>query len=118
MCMGRPKGSKVGIVGAPMISVRHPKVKTHKRHFLQQSHYTCATEVVNSFKDHRFVAHEQVFAVEAEDQDILIKILIPRSIRLIALTTLHTYNINYFSLFQTEDALINTLALKEMELNA
>jgi hypothetical protein len=109
-------GGKGLRVGAPQITVQHPYVKTHKRHFLQQSYYTIATKVDLDSKDHNFVAHENVFAMEEKRQDILIKIVIPRSIRLKALSILDSYNINYFSLFQTEDSLIKTLSLKELEL--
>lgn len=112
-----PEGSKGGIVGAPMITVQHPYVRTHKRHFLQQSYYTIATEVAEEDrKEHRFVPHEQVFRMNKSDQDLLIKIVFPRSLRLEALATLDKYNINHFSLFQTEESLIKTLALKELEL--
>lgn len=111
-----PSGSKGGIVGAPMITVQHPYVRTHKRHFLQQSYYTVATEIEEGHKkDHRFVPHEKVFRAARRDQDILIKIVFPRSLRREILLTLDTFNINYYSLFQSEDALVKTLALKELE---
>jgi FRG domain len=113
-----PEGSKGGIVGAPMITVQHPYVKTHKRHFLQQSYYTVATKILNvSTQEHVFIPHEQVFNEDHKDQDLLIKIEIPRSLRLDVLAKLHLYNINFYSLFQTEDALMRSLALKELELS-
>ena len=112
-----PSGTKGGIGGAPMISVQQPNIKTHKRHFLQQSCYTVATELDQEVKkNHRFVAHEQVFRMNYPDQDVLIKIIFPRNIRREALEILNSYNINQFSLMQTEDALVQTLALEQLEL--
>ena len=112
------EGGKGGIVGAPMITVKEPYIKTHKRHFLQQSYYTIATEInAKNPKDHTFVPHESVFQMNRKDQDILKKIVLPRSIRRDILTILNDYNINYYSLFQTEDSLIKSLALlKEIDI--
>jgi FRG domain len=112
-----PLGSKGGIAGAPMITVLYPYVRTHKRHFLQQSHYTIATKLTKDEKNDRtFVPHETVFAEGQVRQDVLIKIVIPRSLRLEILNKLETYNINFYSLFQSEDALVKSLGLKMFEL--
>lgn len=108
-------GVRVGWGGEPQISVRGHYVKTHKRHFLQQSCYTiCSRHENNSFV---FSCHEDVFNRARPDQDILIKITIPRSERLKVLSYLNDVNINHFSLFQSEEALMKTLALKEIELD-
>jgi hypothetical protein len=106
-------GGKGGFVGAPKISVQGPYVKTHERHYLQQAWYTIATEDKNN--DHEFVPHESVFRKSGGNQDILIKLTIPVSERLKALNTLYDYNITRFSLFQTEEALVRTLAFQELE---
>lgn len=107
-------GNKTGWVGEPQISVRGPYVRTHKRHFLQQSWYTvCSIDQKNTFF---FASHEDVFKRGAPGQDVLFKISIPRSERLTALSYLDNVNINHFSLFQSEDSLVRTLAMKEIEL--
>ncbi|MDP2778479.1 MAG: hypothetical protein Q8O48_12635, partial [Anaerolineales bacterium] len=50
-------------------------------------------------------------------QDLLIKITIPTKDRNIALKELdNDYNINHFTLFQTEDSLIKTLGMKEFDI--
>lgn len=106
-------GVKSGWVGAPEISVRGPHVRTHKRHFLQQSWYTICTALKDG--EYEFRSHEEVIAKGREDQDILFKITIPRSNRPEVVLTLNDSNINYFSLFQTEEALMRTLALGKIE---
>lgn len=110
-----PNGVRVGWGGEPQISVKGPYVKTHRRHFLQQSWYTiCSRHENNSFI---ISCHEEVFDRNQRDQDILIKITIPRSERLKILSYLYDVNIHHFSLFQSEESLMRTLALKEIELN-
>ena len=110
-----PKGTKVGWGSSPYIGVQGPYVRTHKRHFLQQSWYTVC---IKDDKDIPiFVCHEDVFKINNPDQDFLIKISMPRSDRLKALNYLNEFNINYFTLFQSEEALMKTLAFKEIELN-
>ncbi len=111
------EGSRGGVIGAPMITVLYPYVRTHKRHFLQQSHYTIATqEASDGGRLRTFVPHERVFAQGSKHQDLLIKIVFPRNLRLDILSILESYNINFYSLFQSEDALVKYIALKELEL--
>jgi hypothetical protein len=113
-----PSGSKGWIGSQPRITVLYPYVRTDKRHFLQQSYYTVSTEIHEGYrKEHRFVPHEQVFQMNENDQDFLWKIVFPRSFRREAPAILSEYNINHFSLFQTEDSLIKALAMKELELS-
>jgi hypothetical protein len=51
----------------------------------------------------------------SNEQDLLIKITLPTKQRRPALEELNDYNINHFTLFQTEDALIKALAIREFE---
>ncbi len=45
-----PSGTKGWTGGAPRITVLHPYVRTHKRHFLQQSYYTVSTEIEQNYR--------------------------------------------------------------------
>lgn len=107
-----PEGIKGFTGGAPQITLQGPYVRTHKRHFLQQASYTLATKGTKD--DHDFICHEDVFASNKTDQDILVKIIIPSSERCKALAYLDEMNINHFSLMQTDDSLMKTLAFKEI----
>lgn len=98
----------------PHIKSLGPRVKSHKRHFLQQSHYTiCA-----NFKDAGWFygPHEDVFNLGMINQDRLTKYILPASERRKILADLNLYNISAFSLFQNEEALLETLSLRELML--
>ena len=111
-----PERFKLGSSDAPLITVLGPFVSTHKRHFLQQCYYTvCASEFRDEPGYRRFVSHEEVFKAQERKQDLIYKFTIPASARIKALEQLSLFNINHFSLFQTEDSLVKTLALKEIE---
>ena len=58
---------------------------------------------------------KKFFRKENKNQDVLIKINIPRPERLHILNKLDTYNINHFSLIQSEESLLRSLAFKEIE---
>jgi len=99
-----------------MIWVQGPYVTTHQRHFAQKTWYTIATQWEGKEKRNYFCAHEDVFRKPDPEQDILIKIILPSTARKEALRELSDYNINPFTLFQTEDALIRTMELKQFDL--
>jgi len=103
--------------GAPTISVRGPYVTTHKRHFAQKTWFTIATQWEEREKKHYFCPHEDVLRKPKPDQDILIKITLPAHTRKEAIRELLDYNINPFTLFQTEDSLIQTMELKQFDLD-
>lgn len=100
-----PQGVKSTTGGSPQIDVQGPYIKTHKRHFLQKAWYTIATNANPETKDHQFLRHDQVFenqVASVVEQDVILKIVIPTELRMEILDYLDYYNINYFSLFQTE----------------
>jgi hypothetical protein len=105
-----PKGTKLTSNDSAWIRRIGPFVTTHRRHFLQQSDYTmCAT-----FSDEwRFVSHDE--ATVRDDQDVLWKFNLPWSERIKVLKILDEYNLNAFSLFESEESLMETLAVREME---
>lgn len=99
----------------PAIHVLGPNVRTHRRHFLQQSRYTiCAAKPGDHWV---YAKHEDAFGNSVIAQDLLWKINIPISARPEFLAKLHKMNINAFSLFATEDSLLETLATNIFVLN-
>ena len=99
----------------PAIHVLGPNVRTHRRHFLQQSRYTiCASKSGDHWV---YAKHEDAFENSVIAQDLLWKINIPISARPEFLAKLHKMNINSFSLFATEDSLLETLAADIFLLN-
>ena len=97
--------------GKPLISSLGPYVRTHKRHWLQQSQYTICT--IESEEGLCYACHEEVFSDVPEKQDVLWKIDIPASDSLIALHDLEKMNINAFLLFGSEESLMETVAMHE-----
>ena len=95
-----------------------PYITTHTRHFTQKAQYTIATKWDSDSKSHVFCSHHAIEPNEVIEQDVLFKITLPRSERVIALNSLEDYNINHFTLFQSEDALVRTLGLRAFDLNA
>jgi FRG domain len=111
-----PGGGKSGIDCAPRISQHGPYVTTDSRHFAQKSWYTTATLWDKEREKHVFCPHSDVFDLEAENQDILVKITIPTSERSRVLEELDDCNINHYTLFQTEDALVRALGIRGFDL--
>jgi hypothetical protein len=97
----------------PHIHSLGPYVKSHRRHFLQQSEYTICMVHDDEW---RFVPHKEAFAhVDADqEQDILWKFNIPWTERLKVLKLLDGYNVNALSLFDSEESLMETMAFREL----
>jgi hypothetical protein len=111
-----PEGSKGGWGGQAAIYLRGPYVTTDKRHFSQRAWYTVATMWDAGKKQHTFTAHEDVFKNGTDHQDVLLKIILPSQLRSSVLAELADYNINYFTLFHSEDALVRAIGMKSFEL--
>ena len=96
-----------------------PYIATHPRHYLQQSRYSLCVgalfnaEGVQGRLDYQFLAHDGVLA-QSVNQDIVVRILIPTEDRQLALTELDSMNINPYSVFGSEDALVRTVSRREM----
>lgn len=98
--------------GSPTVHSWGPYVRTHPRHFLQQCVYTTC-EICNEAGAF-YANHENGFCTPSwAEQDKLWKLTLPASERRKALEQLDAVNINAFSLFQSEDALIETMATRE-----
>ena len=101
--------------GKPEICGLGSNVRSHRRHYLQQSRYTICTALTGENKE--YAKHEDAFGNSVVVQDLLWKINIPISSRVKFLAKLHKMNINSFSLFTTEDSLLATLATDIFVLN-
>ncbi len=89
-----------------------PYSKRHRRHFLQQGSYTICTLFKN--KEWYFVSHDEVLCRNKSNQDICWKFVIPWNERTKVLKILDDYNLNAFSLFDSEESLMETMALREL----
>jgi hypothetical protein len=114
--IGSQHRARGGIVGEPMIFYKGPYVSTHSRHFAQKSWYTIATKY-DKIEDHVFCCHEDVLANDNMNQNMLLKITIPTGERKKVLQELNDYNINHFTLFQTEDSLVKTMEINSFYLD-
>jgi len=111
-CKG-PTGGSGLVFGQPSIYPLGPYVQTHPRHFRQRCDYTfCAVFDVN-VEQWRFESHEEVFNKADPKQDFLWKITIPSAERETVLRVLNDYNLNAFSLFGSEESLVETMWLRE-----
>lgn len=86
--------------------------RSDRRHFLQQSEYTICT-IPDKNKDWKFASHEGAFAGETTAQGLW-KINIPVKEHINVLKKLEEYNLNAFSLFGSDESLMETLALREL----
>ena len=109
---GTPYGIKGGAVGEPAIRGIGPYVRSHRRHFRQQSDYTICTSWDANY-GWRFDSHESAIANRRPKQDFLWKFDIPSGERVKVLGLLNDYNLNAFSLFDTEETLLETMWIKE-----
>jgi hypothetical protein len=101
-------------VGTPTITHWGSRATTDKRHFAQKAQYTMCTLWNRDNKLAEFCHHEDGLGL---GNDHAIKIILPNDLRSEILRSLDNYNINEFTLFQSEDALIKTLATRCFDTN-
>ena len=99
----------------PSIFQHGPIVAAHKRHFRQQSSYTVCMIFDNS-RGWTFYPHQKLLETGPIGQDVVWKIVIPILEREKVLRMLEKYNLNAFSLFDSEEGLMETLALRNIDL--
>ena len=118
----KPEGKKVSLfvyqehAGAgkhhssnlPRILALGPNIKTHPRHYLQQGEYTLCTKYER--ETWQLASHSSVFESGNKDQDRLWKFTVPASEADAVMNRLGEYNITSYSLFQSEESLLQTLA--------
>jgi len=88
-------------------------VRTHKRHFIQQSQYTFCNKQLDG--KYVYCSHEDAFARNDRTQDVLTKFIIPKTERSKVLDKLAMMNITAYSLFGSEESLLGTLAYQKIE---
>jgi hypothetical protein len=111
-----PKGVKGDFVGEAIIRPTGSYVRSHPRHFRQQSDYTFCGRF-ESDKGWCFHPHESVLG-HHPGQDLLWKFNLPSTHRIEVLRFMNDYNLNAFSLFDTEEALLETMWFREHVLKA
>jgi hypothetical protein len=99
-----------------MIHAIGPYVQAHHRHFRQQCDYTVCGAWDTSTEEWRLAEHQEVFNSRRPRQDYLWKLDIPSSERLKVLRLLNDYNLNAFSLFGSEESLMETMWFREQVL--
>ncbi len=96
--------------GKPKINCMGPWAGVHERHIRQRSTYTyCVCEINERM---RFVSHADAEKSDNSfypQSDVVTKFVIPLEDRKNILIDLHRMNITAFSLFGTEDALVQTV---------
>jgi hypothetical protein len=90
-------------------------VRTHARHFRQQTDYTICAAFDEKFAGWRFYAHDEVFWKRGK-QDYVWKFDLPSTQRIAILKSLDQYNLNAFSLFGSQETLLETIWLREQVL--
>jgi len=94
-----------------------PYVQTHHRHFRQRCEYTICGTFDLLTQVWQFDSHEKVFENQTvsriNQQDSLWKITLPSSLRKQVLEILNDYNLNAFSIFGSEESLLETMWFKE-----
>jgi hypothetical protein len=113
----RPHGSKGGAVGEPAMRPVGKYVRTHARHFRQQSDYTICATFDENYVGWRFHPHDKVFWNRGK-QDYVWKFDLPSTERIAILKSLDQYNLNAFSLFDSQETLLETMWLREKGLES
>ena len=117
----QPNSIKARGPGSPAIRTLGQYVRTHRRHFRQQSTYTVCANYLKDDSDNsylwRLASHEEIFGSLGKiSQDLLWKIVIPVEERKKVLANLDEFNLNAYSLFGSEESLMETLAYREIDL--
>ncbi len=99
---------------ATMICRLSRHVKSHPRHFLQQSQYTVCFKGLGA--ERKYERHDTAFHVGYTNRSPLLKLILPGSLQQEVLKYLQCHNITAYSLFGSEDKLMESLAISEFVL--
>lgn len=113
-------GGKIASSDKAAIHSIGPNITTHRRHHLQQCEYTyCIKKIRNTLC---YTSHEDAFSVKEteslvdpdyREQDYCEKHILSYKQRVNFLNKLNLMNINAYSLFETEEGLMNKLAIEQ-----
>jgi len=103
---------KGGTLGQPLIRAMGPYVQTHERHFRQRCDYTICGNFDKNYGWH-FDSHQVVFDHAHPMHDPLWKFNLPSSEWEKVFRDLSDYNLSAFSLFGTQESLLETLWSQE-----
>jgi hypothetical protein len=106
-----PLGIKSSNPGAPAIRPIGHYVRSHPRHFRQQADYTICGRRDNDL-GWVFCQHEPIFRGR-DRQDLLWKFNLPSSECVNVLRALDDHNLNAFSLFDSDESLLETMWVRE-----
>lgn len=106
-----PNGFKSYASDLPYIRACGHYLSTHPRHFLQQSDYTLSSKLLEDGL--HFCSHDEACHSLPANQDAIWKFTIPSNERMKVLKLLDSYNLNEFSLFRSEETLLQTLWNRE-----
>jgi hypothetical protein len=106
--IGQPKRRNPGM---QYIATIGQYVRTHMRHVLQQSDYSVC--LVNDEREWRFASYEDALSVQGQ-RESLWKYTIPVAERTKVLRVLDRLNLNAFSLFGSEEGLVESVANREI----
>lgn len=84
-----------------------PFIRSHPRHFLQQSQYTMCTGLLDGALC--YIPHEDIISPRH-----IVKYTLPAKDKVKVLKELNLYNLNAHTLFGSEESLMETLAFKEL----
>ncbi len=115
-----PSRMSTGGTNTPELKRIGPYVPTHRRHVLQQSDYTICPIYSTADNLWRFAPQEEVIISDnrqPEFQSRLWKFNLPSGERLKVLKQLDAMNMNAYSLFGSEESLMETMALRELDLH-
>lgn len=100
----------------PTVRGLGPYAVTHKRHYAQQCEYSICEQIIDG--NYVYGSHENPkFGDPNSGLGPVKKYILPASERAKALSCLHRMNVTAFSLFGSEESLMETLAYQEIETN-
>lgn len=104
---------KGGWAARPAIHGQNPYILTTDRHHIQQAKYTiCSKKTANG---EAFAPHDIAFDESSKDQDIILKFILPGTLKREVLDKLQTMNINDYTLFRNAEGLCQHLAWKYLD---
>lgn len=110
-----PNNMKHSSSDQPQIHRLGPYTKTHERHFRQQCEYTTCQKF-EAKGGWSFSSYQDFLDLKFDSQDLIYKYIITASERMKVLRYLDKLNLNAYSLFASDESLMEMLAFREIDL--